>query len=235
VHAPVPPSPGSPAPRTAGDGAGAGSRRARGIVKVCGLTTLEDARAAHAAGADWLGFVVRGEGPRVIPPGRAAEIVAALPGAFAVAVLVAPDPAEALSIARAVGASRVQLHRVDPAAWPADFPVAVTFAVPMDGEGHLKGALPAEGSLVLLDRAHAVLAGGTGETLPWEHAAALARTWRLMLAGGLGPDNVGEAIRTVAPWGVDASSRLESSPGAKDHDRVRRYVAAARAAFERNP
>lgn len=203
-----------------------------GIVKVCGLTTLDDARAALAAGADWLGFVVRGDGPRVIAPRAAAEIVAALPGAVTVAVLVGPTPDEALAAARETGVARLQLHRVDAAAWPVGYPVPAAFAVPMDAEGRLQAALPGPGHLVLLDRAHPRLAGGTGEPLPWAHAAPLARARDVLLAGGLGPDNVAAAIRTVRPWGVDASSRLESAPGAKDHDRVRRFVAAARAAFE---
>lgn len=205
-----------------------------GIVKVCGLTSLSDARAALEAGADWLGFVVRGDGPRLLPPERAAAIVAALPGAVTVAVMVGAAPEAALAMARILGVTRLQLHRVDPAAWPADAPVPVAFAVPMDAAGNLAAALPGPEHLVLLDRAHPVLAGGTGEPVPWSHAASLARSRDLMLAGGLGPDNVAEAIRVVRPWGVDASSRLESTPGIKDPDRVRRYVAAARAAFERN-
>ena len=206
-----------------------------GIVKVCGLTSLDDARAALDAGADWLGFVVMGEGPRVLPLARAAEIVASLPGAVTVAVMVGADPSEALATARTLGVSRVQLHRVDPAAWPVDYPVPVAFAVSMGADGGLKAALPAPGRLVLLDRAHASLAGGTGETVPWSHAAPIARSRDVLLAGGLSPDNVAEAIGIVRPWGVDAASRLESAPGVKDHDRVRRYVAAARAAFERKP
>jgi phosphoribosylanthranilate isomerase len=203
------------------------------VVKVCGLTRLEDARAALAAGADWLGFILKGTSPRRIDAARAGEIVAASGAKVAVAVLVTPWPDEALDLARRMGAARVQLHRVDPAAWPPDFPLPVSFAVPVEPDGRIAGVLPAAPHLVLLDTSHPTLAGGTGERYPWHAAAALARTRDVMLAGGLSPDNVAGAIEQVRPFGVDASSRLESAPGLKDHDRVRRFVAAVRESDER--
>jgi phosphoribosylanthranilate isomerase len=201
---------------------------ARTIVKVCGLTSLEDARAAVEAGADWLGFVLRWESPRRIEPEAAAAIIAALPQVVAVAVMVAPAPDDALELARAIGARRVQLHRVDPASWPGDFPLPVTFAVPVDAHGALLGAAPDARHLLMLDTADPELAGGTGRTFPWEAAATLAALRPVMLAGGLSAENVGDAIVRVRPFAVDASSRLESAPGRKDPERIRRYVLAAR-------
>jgi len=208
---------------------GAGTPR-RTLVKVCGLTRLEDARVAHEAGADWLGFVVAGETPRRLDAGAAGEIAAALPGATVVAVMVAPAPDEALRLAARAGATRVQLHRVDPAAWPKDFPLPVIFAVPVEADGRLACALPPAGALVLLDTAHLTRAGGTGATFPWEVAAALAAKRDIVLAGGLDPDNVERAIERVRPFAVDASSRLERAPGIKDADQVRRFIAAVRRA-----
>lgn len=202
--------------------------RRRTIVKVCGLTRVEDARAALAAGADWLGFVLWEGSPRQVDPGHAADIVAALPSAHAVAVLVNPRPDDAHALAVRIGARRVQLHRVDAGAWPRDFPLPAAFAVPVDGEGRLLGPLPAENDLLFLDRAHEHKVGGTGETFPWEPIAAIAARRRLMLAGGLDHANVADAVERVRPWGVDAASRLESEPGVKDHERVRRFVAAVR-------
>lgn len=202
----------------------------RTLVKVCGLTRLEDARVAVEAGADWLGVVVAGETPRRLDAGAASEIAAALPGAEIVAVMVAPAPDEALRLATRAGARRVQLHRVDPATWPTDFPLEVIFAVPVGADGRLPATLPPPGALVMLDTAHPTRAGGTGETFPWEAAAALAATRDVVLAGGLGPDNVGQAIERVRPYAVDASSRLERAPGIKDLELVRRFVAAARRA-----
>ena len=200
----------------------------RTVVKVCGLTNFEDAALALSAGADWLGFVVRGESPRLLEPGRAADIVAALGRGVAVAVMVGTGPDEALARARESGAARLQIHRVDAAGWPADFPLPCAFAAGVVERGRVTDALPPEPHLVLLDTAHATLAGGTGETFPWDGARALAERRPVMLAGGLDGENVGEALAAARPFGVDASSRLERAPGLKDHDRVRRFVAAVR-------
>jgi phosphoribosylanthranilate isomerase len=200
------------------------------VVKVCGLTNLEDARTAIDAGADWLGFVVRHDGPRAITPAQAREIVRSLPVSVVVAVMVSPTPDQALAIAREIGALRVQLHRVDAQAWPADFPLPAAFAVGVDATGALTSPAPPEHHLLMLDTSDARLAGGTGRTFPWETAARLARERDLLLAGGLGPDNVADAIAAVRPFGVDASSRLERAPGLKDPETVRRYVSEARRA-----
>jgi len=217
-------------PRAAGESSGGGERAsARTTVKICGVTNLEDARAAVEAGADWLGFVFHEPSPRHVEPARAAEIIAALGGVAAVAVMVATAPERALAIARAMGARRIQMHR-PLAAWPADFPVPVTLVVPVSAAGELTARLPEARHLVMLDTAHAELAGGTGETFPWDAARRLARERAVLLAGGLSPDNVAEAIRRVRPFGVDASSSLERAPGLKDHAIVRRFIAAARAA-----
>jgi len=200
----------------------------RTVVKVCGLTRLEDARAAIEAGADWLGFVVRGGTERHLEPEAAAAIIAALPDVTAVAVMVAPGPDEALATARAIGARRIQVHRVDPSEWPRGFPMPVAFAVPVAADGRLTGRLPSVNDLVLLDTAHETKAGGTGMSFPWDTAVALAARRPVMLAGGLDPDNVALAVDRVRPFGVDASSRLEAAPGIKDHELVRRFVAAVR-------
>lgn len=202
--------------------------RARTRVKVCGLTRREDALWAVRCGADWLGFVVLGESPRRIGADDAAAILAHTPGVPGVAVMVAPSPGQALELARRSGASVVQLHAVDPAGWPADFPLPVHFAVGVDARGVLTAPLPPEPHVVHLDTAHAGGEGGTGRTFPWSAASELARARRVVLAGGLGPDNVAEAVRLVRPFAVDASSRLESSPGLKDPERVRRFVDAVR-------
>ena len=205
----------------------------RTLVKVCGLTRLEDARAALEAGADWLGFIVKGDSPRRVPAATVARIASALPGALLVAVMVDPNPGEALELAERSGAARVQLHRVDAAAWPGDFPLPIAFSVPVAEDGAMTAPLPPERHLVLLDTAHPSRAGGTGETFPWETARIVAATRRVLLAGGLHDGNVAAAIARVRPFGVDASSRLESAPGIKDPERVRRFVAAVRACDER--
>lgn len=206
---------------------------ARTLVKVCGITRIEDARLALEAGADWLGVILKGESPRRIDTVRARSITAAVDGATVVAVMVAPTPAEALELARAAGATRVQLHRVDPLGWPVDFPLPVTIAVSVSADGSLDAMLPPESHHVLLDTADAWLAGGTGRTFPWEAARVVAATRPVLLAGGLHPGNVAEAVLRVRPYGVDASSRLEVTPGIKDAERVRQFVAAVRECDER--
>ncbi len=207
----------------------------RTIVKVCGLTSFEDAALALSAGADWIGFVVHGESPRALEPERASDIVAALGRGVAVAVMVGTGPDEALSIARRAGAARLQLHRVDPRGWPADFPLPCAFAVGVDQAGAWRDPLPAEPHLPLLDTAHASLAGGTGTSFPWAAARELSARRMLMLAGGLDADNVAAALEAARPFGVDASSRLERAPGFKDHELVRRFVAAVKDFDARHP
>jgi phosphoribosylanthranilate isomerase len=199
------------------------------IVKICGITRLEDARHAIATGADWIGFVLQGESPRRIPAGRVRAIVDAIGDVVTVGVMVTPTPEEALLLARESGVTRIQLHGVDPAGWPAEFPLPVAFAVPVAEDGALMTALPRPGDLVLLDTAHAQLAGGTGRTFPWFVAATVAADFSVMVAGGLDGGNVGTMLEEVRPFGVDASSRLESAPGVKDPSRVERFIAAVRA------
>ena len=101
-----------------------------------------DAQVALVAGADYLGFVVKHDGPRCVPAEHVEAIVSELPGAVAVAVMVAPQPDEALRLAESAGAARVQLHRVDPSQWPADFPLPTTFAVPIAEDGSITVSLP---------------------------------------------------------------------------------------------
>jgi phosphoribosylanthranilate isomerase len=200
----------------------------RTIVKVCCITRVADAHVAIEAGADWVGVLLKGEGPRLIDVARARAISAAVDGAPVVAVMVGPTPEEALELARRAGATRVQLHRIDAFRWPEAFPLPVSVSVPVGPDGSLGEVLPPAHHTVLLDTADARRAGGTGRTFPWEAARVVSATRPVMIAGGLDSLNVAEAVARVRPYGVDASSRLESSPGIKDPDRVRRFVAAVR-------
>jgi phosphoribosylanthranilate isomerase len=212
-------------------------RRTR--VKVCGLTSLDDARAALEAGADWLGFIVKGESPRLIAPERVSAIVTALEHSadaarlIVVAVMVNPSPEEALELALRSRATRIQLHSVPESAWPVPYSIPAAIAVAVDREGRLTAPVPDERHLLMLDTAHAQKAGGTGQTFPWDAAVTLARAREIILAGGLGPANVVHALDRVGPFAVDASSGLERAPGIKDHDLVRRFVRAVREWDER--
>lgn len=200
----------------------------RTVVKVCGLTRPEDAAWAMSCGADWLGFIVHGESPRRITPEQAARIVNTVGAGVPVAVMVGVSPKQVLDLARRSHAQRVQLHGVSPSGWPDDFPLPCAFTVGVTLAGELKGEEPGAKHLLLLDTSVAGKAGGTGEVWPWAVARPIAARRDVMLAGGLNGDNVAEAIRVLQPFGVDASSSLEASPGIKDAERVRRYVEAAR-------
>jgi phosphoribosylanthranilate isomerase len=206
----------------------------RTLIKVCGLTRLEDARWALECGADWLGFIVHADGPRQIEPERAAAIVDELGGSpkaprfQAVAVVAGAGPDEALAIARRAHAHRLQLHRADPALWPEAFPLPCAFAVGVTTEGVLLAGEPPARHLLMLDTSIAGQEGGTGRTWPWAVARSIAERRDVLLAGGLHAENVAEAIHTLRPFGVDAASRLESRPGVKDPEKVRRYVEAVR-------
>jgi phosphoribosylanthranilate isomerase len=221
-------------PRERTDAAAAAGASRRTLVKVCGLTRLEDARWALECGADWLGFIVHADGPRRIEPERAAAMVDELGGSAesarwqAVAVISGAGPDEALAIARRAHAHRAQLHRADATRWPEDFPLPCAFAVGVTPEGVLLAGEPPARHLLMLDTSIAGHEGGTGRTWPWAVARSIAERRDVLLAGGLHAENVAEAIHTLKPFGVDAASRLESRPGIKDPEKVRRYVEAVR-------
>lgn len=198
------------------------------MVKVCGLTHRDDAAWALECGADWLGFIVQGDSPRRLEPEAAAAIAKAVQGGIIVAVMVDVTPEQALDLARRANASRVQLHRVSPGSWPNDFPLPCTFVVGVTPTGELRGEEPAAKHLLLLDTSVPGRDGGTGQVWPWEVARGIVARRDVMLAGGLSGDNVADAVRVLRPFGVDASSALEATPGRKDPERVRRYIEAVR-------
>jgi len=222
----------APAPRAASPRPSGAPRRT--VVKVCGLTLLEDARWALECGADWIGFIVRSDGPRRIEPERAAVIVDELAAREAtrrwqaVAVMNGASPDESLALAQRAHVHRVQLHGADAARWPLEFPYPCAFAVGVTPEGVLLADEPPEPHLLMLDTSLGGHEGGTGRTWPWPVARSIAARRDLLLAGGLDAENVAEAIQALKPFGVDAASRLEARPGVKDPDKVRRYIEAVR-------
>ena len=203
-------------------------------VKVCGMTRLADARLACELGASAVGFVFWDRSPRRIDPRAAAEITAALPaGALAVGVFVNAPVERMCELVDRVGLGAVQLHgdeTVDQMRrLPSDLTLIKAVAVRSPADVEMALGLPSR-LTVLLDVHDPVRRGGTGRTVDWTLAAKVARRRRTFLAGGLGADNVAEAITAVGPYAVDASSRLESSPGIKDPARVRAFLTAAGAA-----
>jgi phosphoribosylanthranilate isomerase len=206
-------------------------------VKICGLTRLEDALAAAEAGADYLGFIHYDRSPRCVDPEAAAEIIAALrrphPSVRMVAVIVNED-VEKIRVIMQTGdydyaqfsgkESPEELRRLGGRAYKAIRPTSLEQAVVLADLFGNRSARPA----LLLDADVAGLYGGTGERADIALASRLALDWDLMLAGGLNPKNVAEAVRQVRPWGVDVASGVETSPGVKDHDMIKRFIANAK-------
>ena len=217
-------------------------------VKICGITTLDDALAAIDAGADLLGFNFYPRSPRYIEPAACAALVNHLRGRgervtlVGVFVNVAADAVAACL--DACNLDYAQLHGDEP---PEDLAALAPWAFkairPANTEEAKRQALrylPAApdgyDTLVsdpprpafLLDAAAPGQFGGSGQVADWDMARVLARRWPLLLAGGLRPDNVAAAIEAVHPWGVDVASGVESSPGRKDPAKMRAFVEAAK-------
>jgi len=219
-------------------------------IKICGLTNLEDALATADAGPNAVGFIFYEKSPRHIDPQTAKSIVAKLPPRLEkVGVFVHGSNAGMEKIAREVGLTGVQVH-ADPSVnghppepqLPPQFkryvalPGKLFFGEKGDG---LKWFLPRgrRTDAIFLDSSTERLPGGTGEVFDWKQAAPtvglLNRMIPIVVAGGLNAENVGEAIHTLSPWGVDVSSGVEVSPGKKDPEKVRAFVQAVRN-FEKN-
>lgn len=192
-------------------------------IKICGITTAGDAQAAAEAGADAIGLNFWLRSPRYVDEERAREIVRDLPpDVLRVGVFVDAAAQEMEEIAGLVGLDVVQLHGTADRAVRGRWWQAIAAGAP----GWLERARASEAELILLDAPASEERGGTGRVFDWELAREAGRA--IVLAGGLGPDNVGEAVRKVRPWGVDACSRLEFEPGRKDHRLIRAFVKAVR-------
>jgi phosphoribosylanthranilate isomerase len=199
-------------------------------VKICGLTRLEDALAAVRLGADALGFNFWPGSKRYLAPAAAREIIRALPPLVTtVGVFVDPTRDEAMAAAAVSGVQVLQLHGDEPPEACARLPLPVLKAIRVGGPE----------ALALLDRYAGAVAGflldadsagygGSGQTFDWGLAALAAARAPVVLAGGLTPANVAEAVRAVHPWGVDVASGVESAPGLKDLHLVSRFIRAAK-------
>lgn len=203
-------------------------------VKICGITNLEDARAAVEAGADALGFNFWPRSKRYVTPARAREIIEALPpGVLLVGVFVNEEGPE--EVARKVSESGVgaaQLHGDETPEFCRRLRGLMLIKALRVGEGFRAEAAAGYGAeAILLDAFSTEERGGTGRTFDWSVAKTTrALVPKLFLAGGLTPENVAEAVRAVKPYGVDVCSGVESAPGRKDFARMRRFIEAARSA-----
>lgn len=216
-------------------------------VKICGITNLEDAILAGEAGADYLGFILWEGSKRAVDAATVAAITSKLrerpAPALLVGVFVNEDPAVAAEVLTACHLDLAQLSGEEPPAAVGDpaSPLygraykAVRPASLAEAEAEAEwyaATEPGDGlPALLLDTYHPTLRGGTGAIGDWALAAQVAaHVPRLMLAGGLTPENVASAVRQVQPYAVDVASGVEASPGRKDPARVRAFIANARSA-----
>lgn len=208
-------------------------------VKICGLTRESDVDAAVAAGTDALGFVVDVpvDTPREIPAERAATLVDRVPPFVSTVLVTMPDDAaRAIDLAESVGADAVQVHgglAPDECGIVHDAGHDTIVAVDA-GDPDVARRYADAADALLVDSTDADGAGGTGRTHDWERTRALAASVDVpvVLAGGLTPGNVADAVRTVEPYGVDVASGVEARGGEKDHEAVASFVAAAGTATE---
>jgi len=200
-------------------------------IKICGIKTLEDALAALDAGADYLGFNFYPKSPRYVEKPACAEITSVLrqkyPRIKLVGVFVNSSVEDVKDILDFCSLDLAQLHgdetsemldKLDSRAFKA------FRGIPADVNGFVRDGAPA----FLVDASVKGMYGGSGVTADWGDAAELAKKHPLLLAGGLSPKNVGEAIRRVKPWGVDVASGVESEPGKKDPGKMRAFVQIVR-------
>jgi len=222
-------------------------------IKLCANTNPADVQLAVDVAADAVGFVFA-RSPRHVTPEQVAAITPTLPSDLThIGVFQSHDRDAIVSITRTTGLNGIQLHggldlplldRLRTEFGHSQFLIQTLHwaldADPADAERRLRADLRSLGhhgvaDAILLDAKTAAASGGTGRSFDWSRARALlsaeAPKLRIILAGGLTPANVADAIRTLRPWGVDVVSGIESSPGKKDPARVRAFVAAARDAF----
>ncbi len=221
-------------------------------VKICGITNLDDALAAAEAGADMLGFILYPPSPRSISPEALREITAVLrkrPDCpQLVGVFVNETAVQMAAILEQCQLDLAQLSGEEVPKWVGDeqSPIygraykalrPISFAeAEADADWYLPPAFSKnppqrypDQPAILIDTYHPMLRGGTGETGNWELSAKLAQSIpHLMLAGGLTPENVAEAVQAVRPYAVDVASGVEASPGIKDHTKVRAFIANAK-------
>jgi phosphoribosylanthranilate isomerase len=201
------------------------------LVKICGITNAGDARVAADAGADAVGLIFA-ESPRRVDVEEARRISIELPeNIVKVGVFVDEDPAEVIRVCREVGLDLVQLHgdeAPETVTAARESGVKVMKALRVRDATSLEALEGYEADLFLLDTYSERVRGGTGERFDWEVAKSVRGRDNIVVSGGLGPENVREAVEFFEPYGVDASSSLEDGPGKKNVERVRRFVLAAR-------
>ena len=208
------------------------------FIKICGICSRSDLEQICALGPDAIGFIFWPKSKRYVRPQQVAQWLSSVPdGIKKVGVFVEPTAEEVEAVARECQLDVIQIHQTSND-WKIDRPLfqgLETWLSPKMEQGVTPAVLQAvipEPSVLLADSFDPQTIGGTGSVGNWEAAAQMKQTLGkpLMLAGGLNPDNVAEAIETVQPWGVDVSSGVEKVPGVKNLRKVKKFIAAVRSA-----
>lgn len=201
------------------------------------MREMSEVAAVVAAGVDAIGLIFVEQSPRYIQPDRAREIVASLPPFVdAVGVFVDQEAAVVNEIVRQCGLTMVQLHGTELPEYCAKIACRVVKVFRVDSSLTTEELLPYAGKVsgFLFDTFHEKMAGGTGQTFDWRQLEKLSPTLPVVLAGGLTPENVGDAVRQARPYAVDLNSGVEHAPGRKNLDRVRAAIAQVAAADAAN-
>ena len=202
-------------------------------IKICGITNEADALHAVACGADALGFVFFADSPRCVKPEKVREIINQLPdGIVKVGLFVNEQPEVVNRTVQASGIDLVQLHGDESPEYCRQIDKPLLKALRVRNEESLAGWQDYPATAILLDAWHPEKFGGTGAACDWQLAAEMAMQTTIILAGGLTPNNVAEAVTIVQPNGVDVSSGVEQSPGKKDPEKVKAFIENARESFK---
>ena len=201
-------------------------------VKICGITNREDAMTAVRAGADAIGFIFYARSSRCVSPDRVREINLRLPGKLCrVGVFVDQEAEEVKRVFRFCKLDFIQLHGKESPDYCGLFSPAVLIkAVAIRGEADLDSLSHYPVRAILLDAYDPLKPGGTGRTCDWNLARRAREKHRIILAGGLNPENILAALEAVSPWAVDIGSGVEAHPGKKDPQKVKELVAVVKGA-----
>ena len=204
-------------------------------IKVCGLTRAEDLASLAGLEIDFVGLVFVPSSPRFLSREKAAELAPLVPGEIKkVGVFANQDKSLISSLSREVGLDVLQFHGEESAEFCLSFGLPFFKALNVTGPVSWENTVAYRPGKILLDSSSRARSGGTGITFDWSLALGDRKGMDLILAGGLNPENVGEAIRLVKPWGVDVSSGVESAPGVKDMEKIHRFVRAVKASDTKN-
>lgn len=200
------------------------------LIKICGITSREDALLAVELGADALGFIFTNS-PRRVTPEEAAAVTSVLPPTVCkIGVFLDQQEEEVKSIADSCGLDGLQFHGRETPAYCGKFTQKVIKAFRIRDIGDLKALSLYDVDALLLDSYDEKLPGGTGKSFDWNLAVEAKRYGKIILSGGLNPKNVFSAVQTVRPYAVDVSSGVETLPGKKDAVRLRAFIEEVRRA-----